>query len=197
MPRNGKIVRDALQRAALELFAEQGFDRTTTGAIAARAGVTERTYFRHFADKREVLFDGEAQLREVLIGGLEQLPDDLEPLAALLSAFHGAVPLLEGNRHVSEPRARVIQVTPALQEREWAKVASLTGMLEERLRMRGVDERSAQLCARIGMDAFAITTQRWMDDPAPGLHAELDAAFGELATLAASLPAGRRPAKAS
>jgi hypothetical protein len=55
--------RGRLEQAALALYGERGFENTTVAEIAARAGLTERTFFRHFADKREVLFAGGAHCR--------------------------------------------------------------------------------------------------------------------------------------
>jgi AcrR family transcriptional regulator len=191
VPRSGKVVRDRLQQAALELFIEHGFDQTTTERIAARAGVTERTYFRHFADKREVLFDGEAELREELTRALSTVPADVEPLPALQAASHDLVPLLERNRPVAELRARVIAVTPALQEREVAKAAALITFLTDALRARGVDVRIAQLCAQVGMGIVAIARQRWMHDSSAGLHTEFDRAFQELHQVSGALGAKR------
>lgn len=173
-------MRDRLRQAALELFVEHGYDQTTTERIAARAGVTERTYFRHFADKREVLFDGEAQLRDELTQALAAVPEQVEPLPALRAAFHNVAPFIEGNRPVSELRARVIAVTPALQEREVAKVAALVAFLTDALKARGVDAHLAQLCAQVGMGVVTVTTQRWMHDPSAGLRTEIERAFNEL-----------------
>lgn len=93
-----KDVRLRLQRAALELYAERGFDRTTAADIAALAGVTVRTYFRHFPDKREVLFDGEAALQAALADAVSNARADLPPLPALLEAFLSAVPMFERDR---------------------------------------------------------------------------------------------------
>src|SRR5450432_2979364 len=121
MPRNGDEVRLRLQEAALELYLERGYDKTTTGDIAARAGVTERTFFRHFADKREVFFDGEATLRSVLVTTIAEAPSGLPPLSVLLAAFSAVVPIIEENRAVAEARAPVIGSTPALRERALAK----------------------------------------------------------------------------
>jgi AcrR family transcriptional regulator len=191
VPRSGKAVRDRLQRAALELFTEHGFDQTTTERIAARAGVTERTYFRHFADKREVLFDGEAQLRDEMARALAAVPAHVEPLPALRIAAHDVVPLLERNRPVAELRARVIAVTPALQEREVAKAAALVAFLADALKARGVDARAAQLCAQVGMSIVAIAVRRWMDDPSAGLDAEFDSAFDELHEVSNALSVKR------
>ena len=187
MPRSGDAVRRRLQQAALELFSERGFDQTTADDIASRAGVTERTFFRHFADKREVFFDGGTELRDVLVRAVAAVPGGLRPLPALRAAFHEAVPLLTRNRPVTEPRARVIAETPALHERSLVKTAALVGALTDALRTRGVDERLATLCAQVGMDTFAVATHRWMQDPSEGLHEQLDQAFQELRIAANAL----------
>ncbi|WP_269857521.1 TetR family transcriptional regulator [Streptomyces sp. RPT161] len=187
MPRSGEEVRQRLQQAALELYLERGFDQTTTENIATRAGVTERTFFRHFADKREVFFDGEAQLRDVLTRAVAAVPAGTKPLPTLRAAFHEAVPLFEQNRPVTEPRSRVIATTAALQERALAKGAALVRALTDALRARGVDEQLAMLCAQVGMDTCTIAFRGWMDDPSEGLHAQLDRAFRELRLAAAAL----------
>src|ERR1700735_4378921 len=95
-----KDVRLRLRRAALELYAERGFDRTTAADIAALAGVTERTYFPHFPDKREVLFAGEAEMRAALVDAVSSAPAGLPPLPALLEAFLSVAPLLERDKAV-------------------------------------------------------------------------------------------------
>lgn len=192
MPRSGKVVRDRLRQAALELFIEQGFDQTTTDRIAARAGVTERTYFRHFADKREVMFDGEAELHDELTRALAAVPAHVEPLPALRAAFHDVVPLLERNRPVAELRARIIAVTPALQERELAKGAALVALLADALEARGADARVAQLCSQVGMNLCAIVTKRWMNDPSLDLDAEIERAFHDLYEVSTPLTGAER-----
>ena len=172
-----------LQRSALELFRERGFERTTAAEIAARAGLTERTFFRHFADKREALFDGEAILRTALTASMAATDAALGPLDTLFRAFHSVVPLLEGNRAFAEPRQRVIAATPALQERELAKLATLADALADGLRSRAVPPLRATLAARAGMAAFAEATVQWLDDPAVTLGDRLDRAQRELQAL--------------
>lgn len=186
MPRNGEPARQRLQQAAVELFRERGYEQTTAAGIAARAGVTERTFFRHFADKREVLFDGQAKLRDLLTDALAKAPATLKPLEALCQAFHSVEQLLEDNRPFSLPRQQVIDRSPALQERELAKVAALAEALALALRQRGVDERLAALAAQTGMATFRYAVASWFVDPAEGLGAHLDRAFDELDGLAAS-----------
>src|SRR5215212_7240773 len=108
VPRSGAEARRRLQQAALELYRERGFDRTTAAEIAARAGVNERTFFRHFPDKREVLFDGEAELRVALMQAVAEAPDGLAPFEILLCAFRKSARNLEQHRPFSEPRWKII-----------------------------------------------------------------------------------------
>lgn len=186
MPRSGAEARRRLQQAALELYAERGFDQTTTAEIAARAGVNERTFFRHFPDKREVLFDGEADLRAALVQEVADAPDDLPPLDMLLCAFRRAGRILEENRPFSEPRLKIIAVTPTLRERDLAKAASLTESVAEALRRRGVSDRLAGLAAHTGWATFHQAAQAWIDDPSQGLEAHLLRAFDDLRALTAT-----------
>ncbi|MFC5826394.1 TetR family transcriptional regulator [Nonomuraea insulae] len=188
MPRSGAEARRRLQQAALELYRERGFDQTTTAEIAARAGVNERTFFRHFPDKREVLFDGEAALRAALVQAVAEAPDGLQPLDMLLRAFRKAGRILEDNRPFSEPRLAVIAVTPALRERELAKAASLTDAAAEALEQRGVPDRLAGLAAQAGWAAFHQAAQAWIDDPSQSLDAHLSRAFDDLRALSAPVP---------
>jgi len=195
MARSGGEAHERLQQAALDLFGEQGFDRTTTAQIAARAGVTERTYFRHFADKREVLFDGQEQFQAVLLHGLAAAPDG-PPLMMLFHAYRESLPLLEGNRPFSEPRFHVIRSTRALQEREAAKLASVNLTLTAALVGRGVDEQQASLATEVGMAALGQATRRWISEPPPGdLYAQLRRAFADLRSLTTDLAVSKTAAR--
>ncbi len=111
MEKSGPDARVRLQQAAVELFQERGYDRTTAAEIAGRAGVTERTFFRHFPDKREVLFDGQAVLVEALATSIAGAPTELGPLDTLFRAFRSVTTLLEDNRSFSKPRQEVISAT--------------------------------------------------------------------------------------
>jgi AcrR family transcriptional regulator len=173
----------------LELYRERGFDQTTTAEIAARAGVNERTFFRHFADKREVLFDGEATLRAALMQAVAEAPDGLQPLEVLLCAFRKAGRILEDNRSFSAPRMEVIAVTPALRERELAKAASITDAVAQALRQRDVPDRLAGLAAQTGWAAFHQAARAWTDDPSQSLDAHLLQAFDDLRALSRDRPA--------
>jgi AcrR family transcriptional regulator len=187
MPRSGEDARRRLQQAAVELFLANGFDQTPVEAIAARAGVTERTFYRHFADKREMLFDGETELRDRLVQSVAAVPHGMKPLPTLRAAFHKTVPLFERNRPLTEPGARLIAQTPSLQERSLAKRALLVEALADALKARGVDPRTAPLCAQVAMDTFAVATHRWLQEPSVTLHEQLDQAFRELRLASAAL----------
>ena len=183
MPRSGEDARRRLQQATLELFHERGYDATTTAEIAARAGVTERTFFRHFPDKREALFDGEDAFRDALTDAVARAPEGLAPMDALLCAFRSVEPMLERNRPFSEPRHAIIARTPALQERVLTKTANLTGALSAALGRRGFDNGLATLAAQVGMAALGYAAKAWFDDPKPGLDAHLRRAFETLHQL--------------
>ena len=187
MPRNGEEARRRLQQAALELFRERGYDQTTASEIAARAGVTERTFFRHFPDKREVLFDGQIKLRAALTSAIAEAPETLQPLEILYWTFRSIEQALEDNRPFSVPRQQVIADTPALQERELAKTAALTEDMVVALHQRGVDERLATLAAQMGMAAFHHAVVSWFAAPSRPLGAYLDDAFDELCRLSSPL----------
>jgi len=183
MARQEGDARLRLQQAAVELFGERGYDRTTAAEIAARAGVTERTFFRHFPDKREVLFDGEAILREALTASIGNAPDALGPLDTLFRAFRSVRQLLEDNRPFSRPRHEVISGTPALHERELAKMTALADALALALKARGVADLQAILAARAGMAAFVHATISWLENAETDLGTHLDVAERELKAL--------------
>ena len=187
MPRNGEEARRRLQQAALEMFSERGYEQTTASEIAARAGVTERTFFRHFPDKREVLFDGQITLKAALTGAIADAPGVLQPLEILYRAFRSVEQILEDNRPFSVPRQQVIASSPALQERELAKEAALMEDLVLALRRRGVDEPLATLAAQTGWAVFHYAVVSWFADPSRGLGAHLDHAFNELGRLSSPL----------
>ncbi len=154
--------RGRLQEAALHLFAERGFDQTTAAEIAARAGVTERTFFRHFADKREVLFDGSALLQERIVSGVESAPGGAGPLDAVGNGLDAAAEMLGSlRRDLTRQRQAVILANRELRERELAKVADYTAAVAAALRGRGVPEHQARLAAEAGMTVLRVAMERW------------------------------------
>ena len=181
-----KDVRPRLQQAALELYAERGFDRTTAADIAARAGVTERTYFRHFPDKREVLFGGEAELRTALVDAVLNAPPELPPLPALLAAFLAAAPLFERDRAAKALRHRIVVSTPELQERELMKMAHLTEAIIGALEQRGAPAGAASLAAACGTAVLGRARLQWLDGSPSEYTTLLSEAFTELGLLVAA-----------
>lgn len=169
-------MRRRLQEAALELFREQGYDGTTATEIAARVGVTERTFFRYFASKRDVLFDEDA-LHEGLKAGIASAPKGLAPMQVLHSAFRSLIPLLERNRPLSEPAREVIAKTPALQERYLAKAAATTATMAAELRAAGVEPDLSNLAAAAGMAVIGQAMEVWFASSSNSLEACLDQAF--------------------
>jgi AcrR family transcriptional regulator len=151
-----------LQEAALALFAERGFDQTTTAEIAARAGLTERTFFRHFADKREVLFGGADLLEEQILAGVRGAPPADGPLDAVFRGLDAAAAMLgETRRDLACQRQIVISANPELRERELAKLAHYAAGIAATLRQRGVGEHQAYLAAETGMTVFRLAMQQW------------------------------------
>jgi AcrR family transcriptional regulator len=183
MPRSGAAARDRLERAALELYSERGYDQTTTAEIAARAGVTERTFFRHFADKREVLFNAEAGLQQALAGALADVPAPVPPWAAVLQAFRSMAPVMESSRALAEARHRVIAATPALRERELSKAAAMGAVVADALRARGLPDRRAALLAQVSTAALGHAVHSWTADPSSDFDDLIVQAFAELRDL--------------
>ncbi len=155
----------------MDLYAEYGFDQTTVAEIAERAGLTERTFFRHFTDKREVLFAGSERLQEMLV---ESVAGSSRPagLDAVADAFERAAEHYFPPVEYSRQRQTVIDANPALQEREIAKLHRVAAALTEVLRARGLDDPAAALAAEAGVAAFKVAFARWVSDPAGGALAD-------------------------
>lgn len=192
MPRSGQESRARLQQAAIELILERGFDAVTTAEIAEHAGVTERTFFRHFPDKREVLFEGENQLADWIAEALAEVPTAVPPLAALHEAFVAVVPRLEANRPAQQRLARVVAATPAVRERAAAKEGRLLEVCARLLRERGVPDDDADLAARAAGALSAHAMYAWQKDPAVGLRDHVDRAFRQLGAMTAVAAGDRR-----
>jgi len=149
-------------RAALELFAEHGFEATTVAEIAARAGLTERTFFRYYTDKREVLFDGQDMFADALVSGIREAPADAAPVDAVAAALVSVGELFPPERHAfARTRQRAIEANPALGERELGKLAASAAAMAQALRDRGVAEPTASLAAELGMVALRVAFARW------------------------------------
>jgi AcrR family transcriptional regulator len=183
---------DRLQAAALELFAGQGFERTTVAEIAQRAGLTSRTFFNHFTDKREVLFGPLADMQqETVIREIAACPAELPPLEAVVCGLQAAGDTLwEERRAAVKLRREVIDANPDLQERELRKSAALIEALAGALRARGVDADTALLSARAGVTVQQTAMQNWtQSDENRALREFLSDALHSLRTILAQTAA--------
>jgi AcrR family transcriptional regulator len=157
--------RERLERAAMELFRAQGYTQTTVQEIAGRAGLTERTFFRYFTDKREVLFGGAGALKKLIAEGVAGAPQTTAPLEAVVIAFEAVAPMFQGRREYAKARRALIIAHPELRERELIKLTLLASVAAEALRERAVVEPAASLAAETGVAVFKIAFDRWIDDP--------------------------------
>ncbi len=151
----------------MELYLERGFEQTTVEEIAKRAGLTERTFFRHFADKREVLFWGQGAFQELIVGTLASAPDSAAPIDAVATALQAAGAVLQERREGARQRQAIIAAHAELRERELIKLASLASAIADVLRRRGVTDPAASLTAEAGIAVFKIAFERWISDTSP------------------------------
>jgi len=157
--------RGRLAQAAMALYAEQGFEQTTVAEIAARAGLTERTFFRHFADKREVLFYGSEMLQDLLARAVADAPASATAMEATGAAFEAAGVMIQENPERARLRDAIVSANAELRERELIKLAALASAVAGALRDRGVPEPTASLAAETGVAVFKIAFVRWIGEP--------------------------------
>jgi AcrR family transcriptional regulator len=184
--------RERLETAALDLFVEKGYEETTVAQIADSAGLNRATFFRHFADKREVLFGGEDVLAGLFANAIRAAPPDAALTECLQAAFAAAkVAMTPQQRAKAAQRVLVVAANSELQERGLLKHARIARSMNAALRERGVEELTARLTAEVGMLAFTIAVERWMesddDEPFP-VHAA--AVLSDLQARAVELESG-------
>jgi AcrR family transcriptional regulator len=173
-----------LRAAALDLYVDQGYEQTTVAEIAERAGVTARTFFRHFADKREVLFAGSDVLAQRMVEATVSAPAGDAPLDAVGRALEVAAEMFGAGHDHSSRRQRVLHDNPELLERELAKMAMLAGALTDALEQRGVDRAAAQMVAEAAITVFRVGFDRWATGPGePSLEESLREALAQLRTV--------------
>lgn len=167
----------------MELYVEHGYDQTTVAEIAARAGLTERTFFRHFSDKREVLFDGALLLQAFLVDGVTAAPASTGAVDAVAGALEAAGALFQQDPQRPRLRQRVIDAHPELQERELSKLATLAAALAQALAGRGVPEPVASLAAEAGIAVFKVAFAEWVHAEGPELPQVVRDGFVSLRTV--------------
>ena len=169
--------RGRLAKSAMALYAEQGFDQTTVAQIAARAGLTERTFFRHFADKREVLFYGMEMARDLLARTVADAPASATAMDAVSAALQALGGMLQENPERVRLRDAIVSANPELRERELIKLAAIASAVTGALRDRGIPEPAASLAAEAGIAVFKVAFARWVSEPGqpdlPGIFREL------------------------
>jgi AcrR family transcriptional regulator len=153
-----------LQGAALELYGDRGYEETTVAEIAERAGLTKRTFFRYFADKREVLFSGTELLEQQMVAAIEAAPASASVLALIAAALDAAGARFEEVREHAPRRQRIIASSPELQERELIKAVSLAAALARALRARGLGETAAALASRTATTVMHVAFEQWVAD---------------------------------
>ncbi len=172
----------------MALYVEHGFEQTTVAEIAKRAGLTERTFFRHYADKREVLFGGASHLQEFLVTTVADAPGSVAPIDAVAAALAAAGARFEERRDSVRQRQTVIVANAELRERELIKLAALAAALADALRGRGVQDPAASLVAEAGIAVFRIAFERWVNDTDQrDLPRVIRASFDELKAVTAGI----------
>ena len=160
--------RNRLQRAAIELFAERGYDRTTVAEITERADLTERTFYNHFTDKREAFFAGQDEIVTVIVDAVAAAPPDQPPLTAVAAGFVATAGWFHRRREPARLRQQVIDAHLELRERELTKIADLSAAIAGALRDRGTSGSDAVLATAAGMAAFQLALTQWLADPDAG-----------------------------
>jgi AcrR family transcriptional regulator len=158
---------DRLERAALELFTEQGYAATTVPQIAARAGLTTRSFFRHFADKREVLFYYEREFPAVVASVIADVPDSVSPVELVLQSLEVLTAHRFNDWRTSLiARRAIVQAEGHLRERELLKLSVLGDAIRQGLLDRGIDDSTASWLAPMTVMIFDRSLNRWLDDEA-------------------------------
>ena len=173
--RKKERTRTAISAAALRLFAERGYAAVTVADVAAAADVGERTLFRYFADKEELLFGEDDAFRSALAGALQARPTGEPPVERVAAAAAAVLATLAGRRDELAERLAVIRASPALRARERAKHAGFEQLIAAALTARATDPRGAALLARIAVACYDEAIERWLadadpDHPGPAAH---------------------------
>ncbi|HEY4928925.1 MAG TPA: TetR family transcriptional regulator [Acidimicrobiales bacterium] len=188
--------RSRLEQAALALYGERGFEETTVAAIAERAGLTERTFFRYFSDKREVLFGGSGQLQELLVTAVVDAPASATPIDAVTVGLDALGVLFVGRRDFARQRQAIIVASAELRERELIKLATLAAAVADALRRREVGDPVAGLTGEVAVAVFKIAFEHWVaDDNTQDLSHLMREALAELRSVTSGGSPSVRPSR--
>jgi AcrR family transcriptional regulator len=176
-----------LMGAAIELFDEQGYEATTVAEIAERAGLTKRTFFRYFSDKREVLFSGSQELEGLWLGGMAAAPADASPLAVVMAGLDPVAEMFTERHPFAGLRAQIIVANPELQERELIKLQRLAAAIKGALVERGISVHAAMLAAQTGVTVFHVAFAQWVQqNDSTALRRLIDESLRELRSVTGS-----------
>ena len=153
--------RERFESAAMALFQERGYARTTVPEIAARAGLTERTFFRYFTDKPEVLFWRAGELEASIVTAIGRPPAGAPPLDVLLAAFEAVGGFFDATHAEVSTRHALVAAHPEFKARDMLKKQELTAAVDGALRARGFNEAEARIASEIGMTVWRVALDRW------------------------------------
>jgi AcrR family transcriptional regulator len=174
-------------KAAITLFAEQGYEETTVAEIAEGAGLTKRTFFRYFSDKREVLFSGSAELERLWVEAVAAAPPDATPLAVVTAGFTPVAEMFVERLDFARIRAGIIEANPELKERELIKLQTLASAITAALVERDVPTNAAILAAQAGVTVFHVAFASWVQqDDSKAFRRLMDESLGELRSVTAA-----------
>jgi AcrR family transcriptional regulator len=156
--------RERFESAAYSLFREQGYAATTVPEIAAKAGLTERTFYRYFTDKREVMFWRAGDHQVTIAKEIARAEAGLHPLAMVAHAFESVAPFIDSHRPIVELRQLLISTHGDLQERELMKLHMLASTVEQALQQRGLDRSHARVVSLIGAAIWKVALEYWRAD---------------------------------
>ena len=172
----------------MDLFAENGYEETTVAQIADRAGLNRATFFRHFADKREVLFGGEDVLAELFAEGVRAAAQDATLTECLQAALAAAGSLMTPRQRAkAAQRVLVVAASTEVRERGLLKRARIATSINAALRERGTDELTARLGTEVVMLAFTIALERWLGSDQQPFAVHAEAALDDLRSRVAEL----------
>ena len=157
----GSDARERLEAAAVELFTEHGFDAVTVPHITARAGLTTRTFFRHFADKREVLFVDPDQMPELVHRIVSEAPADLPPAAVIRRGIPTIAGAFDGRYEQILQRKAIIDGNDGLRERELHKMGRVVDAMTAAFRDQGVDDATASLISETTVAVVKASLRQW------------------------------------
>lgn len=178
----------------MTLFIERGYEEVTVADIAERAGLTKRSFFNHFADKREVMFAGADALQASVLAALAEVGTDLTPLDAAVLAFTQAAEPIEDYPDLARARRALISSSPELRERDLLKMAQMAAAVADALARRGIPRRDATFVSRAATTIFTTAVDEWATDQGRGLAASIQDALSDLrAALGTGTGASARP----